>query len=348
MKVVSLKERAVWLNYLNQLPPQKRDIYYTPEYYKIYEDNGDGEAWCFIYEQEGQIALYPFLKNPLPYHAKGFDIQGAYGYNGVVSNSEEQAFIANFYASFEEYCQTEGIIAEFTRFNPLLNNQTFSEHNMQVLFNRNTVAVGLEQDWQSIRQNFSSSVKRNIKKALRNGLEVFTSPLHKAAFKEIYKETMLRVNSNEYLFFNELYFDQLFEMDELRQVRVEYNNEIIASAVCFAYNDYFHYHLGASKTDYLHLRPNDLIFKTMIALAHEENCKYIHLGGGTSSHPDDTLLRYKAKFSKEKQDFYIGKKIHDPVSYNSLIELWRKENKITEENDYKNLLRYRDNVVKNN
>ena len=95
-KVFSLQDKEEWNNLLKKLPTKQQDIYYTPEYYSLYENYGDGKAQCFVFEKEGEIALYPFLINSinqLGYELDNeyFDIQGAYGYNGVVSSSYDSS-----------------------------------------------------------------------------------------------------------------------------------------------------------------------------------------------------------------------------------------------------------------
>ena len=83
-KILTLGEKEEWAKSLEKLPIDQQDIYYTPEYYALYEKNGDGQAICFVFEKDKDIALYPFLinsVNDLGYELDDeyFDIQGAYG-----------------------------------------------------------------------------------------------------------------------------------------------------------------------------------------------------------------------------------------------------------------------------
>ena len=61
-KILKTNQSEEWNNYLNKVPIRQRDIYYTPEYYLLHEIYGDGEALCFIFENEIGLAIYPFLK----------------------------------------------------------------------------------------------------------------------------------------------------------------------------------------------------------------------------------------------------------------------------------------------
>ena len=120
---LNLKECDRWLVLLKMMASNGLDVYFTPEYYSLYQNYGDGEARCFVFEQDGEIVLYPFLINPITplgykLDKEFYDIQGAYGYNGIITSSEDADFIAVFWKTFDAYCQENDIVAEFTRFHP--------------------------------------------------------------------------------------------------------------------------------------------------------------------------------------------------------------------------------------
>lgn len=83
-KDLGLADAIEWNNLLDRIPSDRKDFYFTPEYYSLYQSYGDGEARCFVFEKDGEMGLYPFLKNPitpLGYNLEKeyYDIQGAYG-----------------------------------------------------------------------------------------------------------------------------------------------------------------------------------------------------------------------------------------------------------------------------
>ena len=59
--LLSLKEKNKWTNYLLTLPIEIQDVYYTSEYYEIYEKHGNGKALCFVLQDGNNLAVYPFL-----------------------------------------------------------------------------------------------------------------------------------------------------------------------------------------------------------------------------------------------------------------------------------------------
>ena len=108
--ILSLKDEIKWKAFLDKLPPDKRDVYFTPDYYSLYQNYGDGKARCFVFEKDGEIALYPFLINPISplgykLEKEYNDIQGAYGYNGIISSTEETSFLAAFWDAFDAFAR---------------------------------------------------------------------------------------------------------------------------------------------------------------------------------------------------------------------------------------------------
>ena len=176
MKVLELKDINEWTDLLLGLSSYQWDVYFTPDYYSLYQNYGDGEAQCFVFEKDGNIALYPFLKNPISplgyqLDKEYYDIQGAYGYNGLIASTDDAVFIADFWKEFDIYCNENDIIAEFMRFHPLLNNQRLASPKMKTFFSRHTVALDLSLSLDEIwTQQFSSKNRNMIRKAEKEGV----------------------------------------------------------------------------------------------------------------------------------------------------------------------------------
>jgi len=346
--ILNLTNKIKWSDYLMKLPLDQQDIYFSPEYYQLYEQNGDGKAHCFVFEKDGELALYPFLinsVNELGYVLDGeyFDIQGAYGYNGIVSSSYEEDFISDFYVQFNEYCKSKKIIAEFTRFHTIINNHLFSENNMDILFDRKTVYLDISNTLENIWTNSYSSKNRNmIRKALKNNIEIIVSNEKDdyLKFYEIYVKTMKNVGSEKYLFFNEKYFLNFIKYlpDKHHLIIAKLGDEYIGGMILMTMSKFAHYHLSARKTEYGNLALNNLFLDYAVKLAKDKNCLFFHFGGGASYTSNDSLFKFKANFSKLTADFYIGKKVHNIEIYNEVIEHWKQKTINLDDNK---LLRYR-------
>lgn len=348
IKILDISNKEEWNKYLCMIPNHNKDIYFTPEYYKAYQENGDGKAICFVFEENSNIAMYPFLINNIPpnYGFKGYkDIQSVYGYNGIIHNdiNDIENFKEHFFNSFYEYCQNEKIIAEFCRFHPLIRTEEFSKGFIDILEDRNTVVLDLSQDKQDIWDKSYSSINRNmIRKAVKNNIHISVSQKEEdfQSFFDIYNGTMKNVNADNYYFFSDKYFsvflNELKNKSKLLLAKID--DEIISGMLLIYSDNYAHYHLSGRKKEYSNLASNNLLLDTAIKIAKDMKCKYFHFGGGTSSDMKDPLFKFKSGFSKENGLFYIGKKIHNQEIYDQIISIWEKNNpnKID-----KRLLKYR-------
>lgn len=349
--ILNLSDTYKWNKYLHMLPIKQQDIYFTPEYYELSENNGEGKALCFVFKKDGNIALYPFLKNNInnlgyDLDKEYYDIQGAYGYNGIISSTYNEDFIESFYKTFNEFCCDENIIAEFIRSHSLLENHKFSNNYINQELNRITVYLDLQCEYSEIWKNSFSSNNRNmIRKAQKNNIEIkiLNTDNDYYNFNNIYINTMDNVNASNYYYFNNQYFKNYKNLLKNNQkLFAAFYNEInICSLLLMIYGDYCHYHLSARIKQYSNLGANNLILDSAIKYGKLNNCKYFHFGGGSSIDGSDSLFKFKSDFSKKTKEFYIGGKVHNINIYSAIINQW--ETKYPEKKDiYKNIfLKYR-------
>jgi len=337
-KILTLSETIEWNKLLNRLPLSAQDIYYTPEYYSLYQNLGDGKAMCFVFEKDNDIALYPFLLNSvniLGYKLDDeyYDIQGAYGYNGVVSSSYSQSFINDFYQAFESFCKKKNVVAEFVRFHPILDNHKFSQNYYDLIFDRNTVFIDTQLPENEIFSKFQTTTRKQIKRCTnRHNIEV-AQKTHDISslddFLNIYWETMKRVKSINYLFFNREYFKDLLLNNDTIQYIAMFEEKPIASITALFGKHIMHGHLGGALTEYLSLSAYSLLYWEMIKTAKQRGLKLVHVGGGATNLNNDKLLEFKKNFSTQLTKFYIGKKIYNNDVYKTVQEQWLNKSPIS-------------------
>ena len=329
-KVFRLSNIEEWRAALEMLPPECRDVYFTPEYYSLYQNYGDGEARCFVFEKDGERVLYPFLINPITplgykLDKEYYDIQGAYGYNGIITSLGDAAFIAAFWEAFEAFCQEKDIVAEFTRFHPLLNNQRLASPKMKTFFSRHTVSLDLTLSEDDIWKTQISSKNRNmIRKAEKEGVTIVESDDYET-FKKLYDGTMTNLHAEDFYFFPQSYYDEYKQTfkDKSMLCLAMYDGNPIAGSMFMFSDDYAHYHLSGRDRDYSRYAANNLILWYAIKKAKERGCKWFHFGGGTTSDESDSLLKFKKEFSKTKTEFWIGKRVHNEEVYNEIVRQWQ-------------------------
>lgn len=348
-KILSLTESGEWGAILERLSSDRRDVYFTPEYYSLYQNYGDGEARCFVFENDGEFVMYPFLINPIStlgykLNNEYYDIQGAYGYNGIITSSENAGFIAAFWDAFDGYCQDNRIIAEFSRFHPLLNSQSLASPKMKSVFSRHTVSLNLSLSEDAIWKSQISSKNRNmIRKAEKEGVTIVESDDYEA-FRRLYDGTMEDLHAEDFYFFPRSYYDEYKRTfkDKSLLCLAMLDGKAIAGSMFMFSDDYAHYHLSARDRVYSRYAANNLILWYAIQKAKERGCKWFHFGGGTTGSEGDSLLRFKKEFGKTLCEFWIGKRVHNQTVYNQIVEQWRNNYPESYELNRAKLLGYRE------
>lgn len=332
-EILTSKDSQKWKEYLSMLPIEQQDVYFTPEYYSLYEENGDGSARCFVFKKDGDIALYPFLLNrinDLGYDLDDdyYDIQGAYGYNGVVSSTNDTNFVDSFYEAFSNYVNKQHIVCEFVRFHPLIQNVGFSCKHLEAVYDRTTVCLDLNIGYNHVWEDLYSSNNRNmLRKASKSDLECVVTTLTDSilVFQEIYTKTMERVAASEDYFFSQKYFQGFASRLEDNSYMVLCFSEqgVEAASLFMIYGMYAHYHLSGRYSSCKHNFATNMILDKAVKFALESGCSTMHLGGGRSAASDDSLFKFKQNISSETRDFYIGKKVHDKQLFDHVVSQWR-------------------------
>lgn len=347
ISILTLCDSSKWRHYLKELPNNQSDIYYSPEYYSLYQDHGDGVACCFVFETDGNLAMYPFLKNPITplgyrLDKEYYDIQGAYGYNGIITTTDDLEFIAAFWEAFDTYCKESDIIAEFTRFHPLLNNQRFASPLMHTFYSRHTVALDLTEE--DIWMHQISSKSRNmIRKAEKEGVTIVESDDYET-FRRLYNGTMSDLRAEDFYFFPKRYYDEYKKVFKEKSLLcfAMLGGKVIAGSMFMFSNSYAHYHLSARDREYSRYAANNLILWYAIQRAKERGSKWFHFGGGTTGDESDSLLKFKKEFSKTETEFWIGKRVHNEAVYDEVLRQWKEHNPEHYEKNRLKLLGYRE------
>ncbi len=337
---LDLKNKELWNQYWSRLSENRRDIYFSPDYYEIYEKKGDGIAKCFVFEKGDDFLLYPFLLNDIARYGyvdadlTYYDIEGVYGYNGAVATTNDITFLTNFENQFLEFCQALHIIAEFTRFNPIYENQALFGYLNVVQKNKNVVVdLGLshEKIWSksydcSVRKSINKAKRHNLQTIILSGLEI-EGTQYLSQFIDIFHATLDRNAATPSSYFDDAFIKSLicrlgarvlfcFTLLEGRSVSTEL--VLLSSQVGYSF-------LGGTLEEAFEFRPNHHLKNTLILRLKEMGCHFYCIGGGKNM--DDGIFRYKNTFAVNGvRPFYIGIKIHNEKIYHDVCRRWSLEN----------------------
>jgi len=331
IKVLGVAEASEWHEYLKKL--RTADIYFTPEYCRIYEENGEGIAQLFIYKDGNQFIYYPYILREIHYShgptankdANLYDITTPYGYGGPLTNAEGREARIKIFSDFEDvfhqYCVDQHIISEFVRFHPLLcNYEDYSA--VEPTFIRNTIYIDLRLSADELWSNYSKNNRNRIRRSQKEDLTVTVGKYEDMeAFIRLYYSTMEKKQADDYYYFSKKFMWNTvdFLQGNIDLMEVSYGNQVIASCLFMHYDNYVHYHLMGSDQQYLSYCPVNLLIHRAALWAKEKGYQFLHLGGGYED--NDNLLRFKRGFNVlDTANFYIGRKIHCLESYHWILQ----------------------------
>lgn len=333
-EILTLKEKERWLHYIFAFPQEEQDIFMMPDYYELYE-NDKIKAECFVFHENDGIILYPYLKTNINYIVNSeiggqyYDVEGAYGYNGIITRNTNTTLIENFGLSFKKYCRKENIIAEFVRFNPIIANY-YKESYLDIELVNKVIIVDLNLDLEDLWfKSYEHAARKNIQKAKKNGVFIEFLWGHECTqhwidrFIEIYHNTLDRREAELLYYFDRQFFlclcDKLpnnalfvFAINDGKAISCE----LVLLQGCTAYS-----FLGGTIYNYFPVRPNNLLKHEVIIKLKKLGLTQYCLGGGFEI--EDNIYRYKKTFAKNNTvDFYIGKYVHNQMIYDKVCNLW--------------------------
>jgi hypothetical protein len=321
-----------WEYWLSKMCNASKDVYFYPEYSRLYEDENT-KAACFIFNYKEKIFYYPFLKRPVPFFDDYFDIDTPYGYGGPIYNSTDTFFLKDAYMKFQEGARNRKIVAECVKFHPLMKNHVFldSIYNGKIMENCQTVYVDINADESDRWKNkYSHSNRKNINKAERHNIIVrFSQDIDLwEKFIDLYTSTMKVNNANEFYYFSKSYFDNIRKNLKSHYIiaTCHFEDQVIAGMLVLTGSEYAHCHLIGTDRKYLRLGVNNLLHHKLIGWCKKKNYSILHIGGGRTNHEDDPLLKFKKNFSDKTAGFFVGEQIFNQKIYDALCEEWGKKN----------------------
>lgn len=335
-----------WNELLQAFPADRRDVYFTEEYVKLYE-NAAEKAECFVYRDGEKVMLFPFLARE--FESRGYkykDFETAYGYGGPVVNNDDKVFLRKALEAFKQYCNDNGYVAGFVRFHPLMNNQEGFDAIGRVLEERKTVAINLDQTMDDVWRNEIHSKNRNIiRKAEKAGCTFIVDDQyeHLSDFVRLYDLTMDKLSAGSFYYFDDKYYAKLKAgiPNSFLGCVANSDGQIISAAIFMYSGRLGHYHLSGSDRSQLALSPNNFMLWSAACELQKRGVKLFHLGGGTNSDEDNSLFLFKHRFSKETHQFYLGKLIFNQTVYEELCMEWEEKHPDLEEQNKNILLKYK-------
>lgn len=303
------------------------DIYFQYDYSNLYTIDVNNELFEYTYRENDKYVLFRSIKRPITQVAgvlveeELYDLETHYGYGGPLTNNNDVCFLSRAFLCYKEYCRNKKIVSEFIRFHPFNSMSTVSNLFDFVEHERDVVIVDLECSSDERRQRYSKTTRNIVKKAQKT-LTVSSSNECTDSFITLYYETMKHNKANDFFYFDDKYFNALSKIEGVTLVSIENEQALVSSGFFMCGHDLAHYHLSANNRDFFKDNGNYLLLDAAFELAKLRGCKRMMLGGGRTSSPEDSLFKFKKKFSPEVMPFYIAGLDFWPSKRKELNKVW--------------------------
>lgn len=306
------------------------DPYFTPAYCEVNEFVEGGVAERFYYEGPEGVVDHTFIVRSIPDAGKKrdlFDLITPYGYGGprfrVEPDANPASLVAAFASKFAEFCRDRNVVSEFVRFHPFETNPEMLTSLYKIELLRQTVFTDLTGD-NPIEREFSKGARKRIRRNVRQGVEarIIEAPDSLEDFKRVYRATMDRNEAADFYYFGEEYFDRLAETmsDQVIIAEAEFEEAVIASALCLVGAGRIHVHLSGTDSRFLGLSPAYNLRGAIAQWGVQNQMVLIHHGGGRTNSPEDSLYLYKKQFGSGSASFHVGRRIWNHELYTTISE----------------------------
>ncbi len=318
---VEVVDRADWDPLMARL--EALDTYTCRAYHAasaLLEPPGTEPVLLGFRDGAGEIAL-PLLLRPLP-GGCGWDAISAYGYGGPVAAGEPD--IAAFGEAMDAWARANAVVTTFLRLNPLLGNDRLVAPTAELIDAGYTVAWDVSPG-RDLLSGLHPDHRRSIRKADRAGLEVrvVRRPRTLGPFRDMYVETMRKLDADPFYYFPGSYWDALVvDDDALTPVLVEGRLEgrLVAGLLCFVSEKWLHAHLSAGTDMARGIGASPRCYLAAAEWAQAQGLHCVHLGGGVGGTTDSGLFGFKHRFDPKSppREFKIAKIVHDRPRYREL------------------------------
>lgn len=322
-------ELDAWWRYYNRL--DEGGPYHEPAYLNILENHygvADQTAELFVYEQGEDFVYYPYLirsVSTVPFAeatsvdtSRYSDITASWYYGGpIATHGGDKSLLTGFRQAFEEHCRETGIIAEFVRYDPNLeNHQLFDFMNSE--FNRETIPVDLTKSKEALWDGFEKRNRNAIRQAQDSDLVVEPTgePHDIRDFHEIYSNAMDARDAAAHYRFDVEFFHELLADPNRATLLVARHGELVVGGSLVVHDDQTaHDYIRASNPDYWDQRVNNLLCYEALMHMRDRGRYLFDFQGGRPG-----VFRFKKGFSPDRREFHIGKEIHLEGVYERLVD----------------------------
>jgi hypothetical protein len=307
-----------WVEALRRVPT---DVFHLPHYAIVDAEVQGGRPAAFTYRDGDDFMLVPLVIRRVP-DASCSDAISPYGYGGPTASTDDPEFWRAGLTAFQDALLEINVVACLLRLHPLMPTaDDMLRRVAAVVEHGQTVSMDLTQDAEDVVAGIRTNHRRDIQRARSRGHQGVVDDWSLLPdFLEIYAETMDRVGATDQYRFAPSYVPSLRRAlgDAVHLVSVVADDRTLAAGIFFEASGIVGYHLGATRTEALSLRPSKLMMDTAWRWAQRRGNHAFHLGGGLGGSAEGSLFHFKAGFSPLRHAFRTARLVLDVGAYEEL------------------------------
>ncbi len=324
---------AAWDAALAQVPGS---AFHTAGYHRFARSRGLGEPFLAIIGDDARGLAWPYLLRdigdvPGLEGCDATDVSSVYGYPGPVAwgGTPGDGFARQAWLSLVDTWRRQHVVSVFTRLNPLLQNAAILGRIARELgadadgtaLAGATVSVDLTSEPEAIGAEYPRDLRRAIAVGRRNGLTTSHDEAwaHIGAFSLLYRDTMLRLGASpDYHFRDEELLRLRAELDGRLHLLVTHVGAFVAAAgLVIEHGGVVELYLTGWSDLCRDISPGKVLVDDAITWARQRGNSVLHLGGGRGGH-QDSLFRFKSRFSSRRHSFHTFRWILQQDLYEQL------------------------------
>lgn len=298
----------------------RHDIFHLPEYLAVEDRFRETVTKLLVVEEAGVVMLMPLVFTALL--SGVWDASSPYRHAGpIFSAAADAAWRRRAVIAALAHLRESGVVSLFLRSHPQAGLEEFAEVG-SVVDHSPHYLIPLDLPLEEIMAGMRKGHRRNMRRAAKEGQVAVHDPgwEHLEEFHGIYSATMDRLDARPEYRFDRRYFEGLRdEVGEHASLWVLEMDGIVAGAhVVTEVDGTVQYLLGATHPDYRGKVSQVAIFDAVLRWAHARGDRQYVLGGGAQ----ESLLHFKAGFTKEAVRETTARIVVDPVEYAAQSARW--------------------------
>ena len=315
MEINLINDATRWRNALARIGTY--ESYHTWDFHCI-DTNGADSFFALEVKSSDAVLFLPVVSRKIP-NSDLYDLSSVYGYPGPVHVGAPESFALMLEVAFSRLREM-GFVSLFSRCSAFSMAKTTELPECYFRASKLvTMDLSLPADaqWRQYRDN----LRREISRAIDDGLQCQQASQNDGStFLELYHRTMNRVAAQSHYYLDQNYLSNMFASSDFdcRLFVCKYDQRIISAALFLFCNGIVQYHLSGGDERYSKFGASKLLIDYVRRIATQEGLAILCLGGGLGGRADH-LYNFKRGFTRNEEDFYLIKKVLNPVAYYCLL-----------------------------